>query len=419
MIKKALDLEVTKIQHILWSGLIFWLIIFTVLEVPLNLTYKLPLKSWELFLDGAISLAFIFDFFFRNEINPKKSSKKNFYKWPSLLYCLPYDIIIYSFDLHPAIALISMLRVFKLMQIFQMFSILREMTIIPKWIQIQILIIFSSVAIHWIACIWTIIHQTEPIEDILTTHVTSFYWAVTTLTTIGYGDITPHTNLGRIFTMMVMILGVGVYGIIIANVSNMISNANHYKEKSKQKINDLSYFMKHYDIPHRLQKTVFAYYEHLLKERLSDNDAQIIADLPPALQNDIRTYMNIKMIKPIDLFRKSTLFCLRDVATRLEQRFYPPGHDIIKIGEIGQEMYIIFHGTVEIFHKDGSLIATLHDGQIFGEASLLKETTRNANVRSKGYCDVYKLSKESFLEIIGKHPDLLARLEDITKSRAA
>jgi len=82
-------------------------------------------------------------------------------------------------------------------------------------------------------------------------------------------------------------------------------------------------------------------------------------------------------------------------------------------------MYIIAHGIVEVILSDGNVVASLHEGQFFGEAALLKETKRNANVRAQNYCDVYKLEKNDFLKIIENHPDLLESIESVSSRRAS
>ena len=80
----------------------------------------------------------------------------------------------------------------------------------------------AIIAIHFISCFWHYLQPHPEAKTLLDSYIYANYWAITTLTTVGYGDITPASNLARVFTMGTMVLGVGVYGIVIGNVAQML-----------------------------------------------------------------------------------------------------------------------------------------------------------------------------------------------------
>jgi len=192
--------------------------------------------------------------------------------------------------------------------------------------------------------------------------------------------------------------------------------ADRYKEEKKEKMNSLHMFLKHYDIPDHLKTEVFSFYNHLLKQKTSDQDDQIMNDLPTGLQNEVQIFMLIKLIRDIHVFQNASVECLKLVATKMNHTFYSPGDLVVKTGDTGSEMFIIAHGEVEVLIA-GNVVAALKPGQFFGEIALLEETTRSADVRSKAYCDMYTFDKDDFLDVCKQFPDLKEKFEVILERR--
>jgi voltage-gated potassium channel len=128
--------------------------------------------------------------------------------------------------------------------------------------------------------------------------------------------------------------------------------------------------------------------------------------------------MKIKLISSIPLFKSCSLNCLREISLTLEQTHFSPGEIIINKGDDGNEMFIIGHGIVEVIIKDGQVSNTFQTGQYFGEIGLLKNAPRGAVVRAQSYCDVYKLTRESFLPIINKNPKVLNEIRGMILKRS-
>lgn len=86
----------------------------------------------------------------------------------------------------------------------------------------------------------------------------SFYFCVITLTTVGYGDITPQTNIGKIFTMFYILIGVG---IIASSLSYLLRSSlakrmgNKYQLPQSQVITDQSDRSAQEETPQRKQSS--------------------------------------------------------------------------------------------------------------------------------------------------------------------
>ena len=271
-------------------------------------------------------------------------------------------------------------------------------------------------AIHVLAFGWYLIEGFSDSPNLLTAYNKSIYWTITTLTTIGYGDITPQSNWGRIYTMIVMLMGVAVYGAVIAKVSSLLIQKDRRTEVAKEKLENLKSFMKHYEIPASVQSEIKDYYTHLLGKQANEFEQQILEELPSGLKKQVLLHIKKMPLKRIELFKNCSEECLHDVCDKLEQVFFEPNRYIIKAGQTGAEMFLLDHGCVEIFINEQSIVK-LEKGQCFGEMALLGEQTRTADVISSSYCDLYVLSKTNFDEICKKHKDLYDNAQALMQSR--
>jgi voltage-gated potassium channel len=414
--------------ELLWKGVIFLAISYMAIETTFFFAHDFhTISLYEVISEVIISILFTIDLAYGLKKRKKKSSPKlTFFTEDSpqkfnliidILAIIPIDLIIYALGIPVAHSLGHLFRLVKLVKVAKIYNLVPIFSGLHFRVRITLIMLWSLIAIHWIACGWIMVH---PIKgDIFTIYNKAAYWAVTTLTTIGYGDITPNTNLSRLYTMVIMILGVGVYGVVIGNVTKMIYQNDRHKERAREKLNDLTMIMKHYNIPLKVQRDVFSYYNLLFTKRLTENDSQIVSELPSALKDELQIYMNIKLIQSVSLFKACTTECLKEIAANLEQLSYSPGQKVITKGEIGQEMYIVYHGNVETRGENGQILNSYADGQAFGQIALLQETTRTFDVRASTYTDLFKLNKDVFLSVIEKNPNLLKTLEKSLKKRSA
>lgn len=416
----------------IWLGVLFLAICWTAFEAPISFVLDYKVEEYNLWWDGFFCTIFMVDIVLRltNKLKLPDHNKwdldsenhkmaKPYHKslWlpVDIFTSLPFDIIVSALGFSVPVKLLSALRLMRIIRIVKLRTLYDIMDFLPKWVKIGLAASGVLMLIHWIACGWMIINPQTGLEPV-TYYNMAIYWTITTLTTVGYGDITPTTNVARIYTMAIMLVGAATYGIIIANFSRLIMLADKYKEERKEKMANLHQFMKYYNIPMSLQRQVYSFYNHLLTKNISEEDSLIVKDLPQALQNELQIYQKIKLIKNVHIFKDCTTPCLKMIAQKLEQTFHSPNEYIIKKGDVGNEMFIIGHGEVEVSAGE-KVLASLKAGQFFGEIALLEDTIRNADVKSCAYCDLYTFRKDDFIEVTEKYPDLGEKFNQIYQKR--
>lgn len=428
-----IDLSDKKnVAYLAWQTVMIMAIVYTTVEAPLSFILKTPIKEshawWDLFFSSLFTADLIYNFKNRNRINEEvvitaanfgqtpKPYHKSIWFPVDIFASIPFDLITYLFGGGQAVVLLRAMRFARSIRVFKLFGFLNSVTL-PKFFKMSIIISLSLIVIHIIACGWMAFNPPGSAENVSSYYIKCLYWAVTTLTTIGYGDITPSNDITRIYTMVIMVLGVGTYGVVIGTVSKMIVQAERHKEEKKEKFKELTMFMKHYKVPFGLQKQVFSFYGHLLNKKLFDGESKIVAELPQALQNELEVYKKIKLIKAAPIFEGVPLGCLKMIAEHLKQEVFSPNKYIMQKGDEGREMYIIGHGEVEVLVGE-KVVASLQQGQYFGEIALLEETTRNADIKSKSYCDLYVFEKEDFIQVVHRFPQLQDKFTEIYKRRS-
>lgn len=269
--------------------------------------------------------------------------------------------------------------------------------------------------LHTFASVWIAINPTTD-TDISTIYNKALYWTVTTVATVGYGDITPSTNSSRVFAMGVMLFGVAFYGFIISKISSFIFERNRRDEAHNEKMEQLSSFLDFYQIPAEFRREVYKFYDHRIRAQANDEEQKILSELPDALREELQVYLNIAPISRTHLFQKCSQPCLRAAAEMLDLKVIAPGEKLIQKGDPGEEMYIIGHGTVAVVDNHHKL-ATLGKGQFFGEMSLISQELRSADVIAQSYCDLFILTKEKFDVLVSEHADLRENVETMAKQR--
>ena len=406
-----------KVQDIVthWEFILLLSIAYTLIDVPLEAAFNHPPTLTEIILEVFISAAFIIDAVKFRRSTPLYQSHQIARSLQFMAAIPVFAIITAATRGQSGWAIYSQILHALLLPGLVHSMIERSKShIVPKRLKFMIAAVITMVVLNLLACGWLVIYPSD--EDAITDYNKAMYWLVTTIATVGYGDITPSTNFGRVYAMGVMVLGATIWGILIASASRMMLASDRRKEQKKEKMESLHSFFGHYEIPKPLQREVIGFFNHQWSRKASDDDRQILSDLPPAIQQELQAHMNIKPISKVSLFRGTSKSCLADVAQHLEQIFVSPGQKIISKDEIGEDMFLIGHGTVNV-HIGNQFITSLSSGACFGEMALIGHPRRTSDVTAASYCDIFKLNKKKFDELICNHADLKANVMRIAQER--
>lgn len=186
----------------------------------------------------------------------------------------------------------------------------------------------------------------------------TLWWAVATLTTTGYGDVVPITPLGRLIAAVVMICGLGVFGLWTGIL------ATGFATETRR--------------------------DNFLKTWESVSKVPFFAALGPSAIADVT-----HMLRTMDL---------------------PARTMIIRKGKTGDCMYFIAAGEVEV-DLPGKKVK-LGEGAFFGEMALLGNNLRSANITTTRVSKLLVLDLVDFRLLMARHPELAETIDAEARRRA-
>ena len=323
---------------------------------------------------------------------------------------LALDIIVFS----------KVLKMAKISKVSAIFREIREsLSINPSLMRLVTFAFWFVTAVHLMACGWVLIGAAEPERPHFDQYLRGVYWCVTTIATIGYGDYTPNhnSNLQIVYTIGVMVFGVGMYGFIIGNVATLIANLDVARAAYQEKMEEINDFFRSKKVPAALQSRVKNYYAYLWETQKSVSSVSLTEELPHTLSMEILLFLNRTILEKVSLFKNANEIFIREIVQLIRPMVFLPDDYIIRQGEYGDCMYFLSSGDVEVL-VGGTKVAQLGAGSPFGETALLQGEKRMASIRALTFCDVYKLSKADFDALRVRYPDFDAQVKKVVEDRS-
>ncbi|GAA5027849.1 ion transporter [Marivirga lumbricoides] len=211
-------------------------IFFSVLAVILETVVAIRSEYGRVFLilEITFTIIFLIEYIMRIIVVEKPLTYiKSFFGIVDLISILPsiigfFLVGAHSFMIVRSLRLLRVFRIFKLTHYLGEASHLSRALIASK----NKIIIFMGTVVILVSILGAVMYLVEPPESGFTNIPKGIYWAIVTLTTVGYGDIAPITPLGQSIASFVMILG---YGIIAVPTGIVTSEMNQQRIKETNK----------------------------------------------------------------------------------------------------------------------------------------------------------------------------------------
>ncbi|XP_066251171.1 cyclic nucleotide-gated channel beta-3 isoform X3 [Euwallacea similis] len=352
-----------------------------------------------------------------------------------VLSLLPFDL--FYLLVGPDLVILRLPRLCKLHTFWEFFSLVDRRLANPYTIRITKTFIYMMYLIHLNACAYYAFSIYEGIGSNSfvyngegNAYIKCFYFATKTATSIGknpkpsqefeYIFMTFSWLMGKkyIFNLLLPFvspfpthpLGVFVFALLIGQIRDIISTATRSKTEYRKLVDETLEYMRRMNLPQDIQRRVQMWFSYTWETQHTLDEKNIMDCLPHKMKTDIAINVHINTLSKVKLFADCDEALRRELVLELKSVIYLPDDIICKKGDIGIEMYIIRSGKVQVLGgKDGNeVLATLAEGSVFGEISLLGipgMNRRTADVRSYGYSNLFVLDKASLNQALSHYPE--------------
>lgn len=424
-----------------WDWIILALVIFTAIEIPFSVAFLMPLqKDGEkperlnfyrvtplLVFNLGVDLMFVIDIFinFRTTFiklntdevisNPKQIALHYLKTWfvVDFVAAIPFEFMITP-EVDSATTLFGLLKTARLLRLVRVARKLDRYSEYGLAVVILLTCLFTLIA-HWLACIWHGIGNLEKKNDmgwireltenlnlnnttgldLQTRYITALYFTLSSLTSVGFGNVSPNTDAEKIFSVCVMIIGALMYASIFGNLTAIIQRLYSRASRFHRDLRVIEDFVRFYKIPKATKEELDEYFRHEWAYTKGVDMETVLNRFPESLQADVCLHLHRNLFTECGAFKTASEGCLRALALRFKIRHYLPGHFIIKQGDEVKRLYFIAKGNIEVVKFDEAMV-TLGKGDViscdYSTVQSVYIPKANASLRVQTHCEIHSVA---------------------------
>ncbi|KAF0698355.1 Aste57867_11005 [Aphanomyces stellatus] len=434
-----------------WDVLVAVITIYVVIVTPIQVGFGLKdvqtLDSIQIFVDTMFIVELVLTFrtsyidsATREEINDAALIRRHYiYGWFIPDAASSYPVSYFNTkDQNSSVQALKFLRILKIFRVFHLSKsplfvnltayVSRKMN--PAMLRMIKLLLIFLLCQHFIACTYYYVVSYEGITDatwqppfnlenttLADKYVGAFYFAIMVTTA---NDLQPKTTLERIFTGMMLLLGIAINATIIGSAANLLANLDKTEVARKEHLDAINDYLRFKKARSMSVWELMHYYDYVWTVRPSEQSSQLFVDLPDRLKLQLTLSLHRDFINKVPLFKALSPGGTIAIVQCMESVVAMPKDLIIREGEPGEEFYFINSGSVEVdisVKKNKVQLGVLGAGSYFGEISLLTNEPRSANVRAALFCELEMIRKDDFNAILHSFPQFHIALKKIADSR--
>ena len=252
---------------------------------------------------------------------------------------------------------------------------------------------------HLLACVWTAIgragssddmdnwlaneqkgpffvEDTEEGPHVTTIYLASFYFCFTTMSSVGYGDITPRNNTERIFVVLLEFIGGFVFAVIIAAITSIVTHLDTNKRRATEQLDAVQSFIQTRKFPHEMGRRIRRHFRQYYEMKPAIDERKIFSEMSTALRMEVSAYIVSVQMSAVKIFQTMNPMLWASLLPLLKPLRFDIGETVCTQYAECSEMYIILNGELvgssEVNGEDRPRIREIGAGDSINVLSVLK-----------------------------------------------
>ena len=229
-------------------------------------------------------------------------------------------------------------------------------------------------------------------------YMAALYWAIMTITSIGYGDVAATNTYEQAWCTFLMLFGGMIWGAVIATFCGVIANLDPAGTEFRKTMDDLNTFMALQGLPKDMRIELRQYFHQTKHLQIARANKALIENMSPMLQGQVVWKINERWLRHVWFLRDAEDKFMVQLSLNLAAAVFAPAE-------------LCPNGYMYISHRGIALYGgkVLTSGKVWGEDMILS----SAHLRSKyaarcmTYVEVYMISRDNLLQIAKSFPPTL------------
>ena len=449
-----------------WSLVYMQLMLYTAFVMPYRMAFYEDVQDTWFIVDSVVNALFAVDIgltlntaFYNNEgelVTSRKAMFLNYFKsWLIIdaVACFPFNAMgsqsTYSESgsnqVSGLLRLMRLPRLYRLVRLARVFSAARRdghsrlfdqfqelVSVKHSSFRLVLFLASAAVAIHLMACLWYFVPVLEGLPPDTWLYVRSMqdsseseiyvnclYWTVTTLATVGYGDIVPTTVAEKVVAIGWMLFGVFFFSFVVSSLASLLSSVDTKRTLLSSKLAAMDEFAEEA----KLSKDLRFRLRHALRYSTIHTGFScqvkrgIFSELPRALRFEVAVAMHHGAARTIPFFNDRDQAFIAATVPFLNSLLVPEGEIVYTEGDYSDEMYFIAQGTCMLMFNAEVVMKKLQRGSYFGEVEVFLGSARKHTVQAGTRTDLLSMNKKLLATIQSDFPNVYEDLKEVARVR--